>query len=179
MKVKDIIRIFLPLMLICAIIAGIVAGIQVLTASKIAENDAAVAKKLEEQKLASIAEIYGDGKVFTLDESIPETVDEIRRAESGEVCVTLTCDGYQKKSIQLFVAFDADGKVLRVQVLSSKETTGIGTKVNDPTYLSQFDGKVGTVAIGENGIDKIAGATLSSKAVVNGINTAYAAGFGD
>lgn len=166
-------------MLICAVIAGIVSSVQVLTASKIAENNAAVAQKLEEQKLASITEIYGTDKVFTLDASVPETVDEIRRAESGEVCVTLTCDGYQKKSIQLFVAFDATGKVLRVQVLSSKETTGIGTKVNDPAYLAQFDGKDGAVVLGKDGIDKIAGATFSSKAVVNGINTAYtAAGFG-
>ena len=167
-------------MLICAVIAGIVAGVQVLTKGQIAENDAAVAKKLEEEKLKSIAEIYGADKIFTLDESIPETVDEIRRAESGEACVTLTCDGYQKKSIQLFVAFATDGSVLRVQVLSSKETTGIGTKVNESSYLSQYNGKNAPVAIGSDGIDKIAGATLSSKAVVNGINTAYtAAGYGD
>lgn len=179
MKTKGIIGIFLPLMLICAIIAGVVAGVNMLTLDKIAENERVLAERREAEKLAFIAEIYGDKTEFTVDEDCPDTVDEIRRAETGEACVTVTVDGYKKKSIQLFVALDANGSVLRVRVLASNETTGIGTKVNSEDYLAQYEGKTGVMSFGKDGIDKIAGATISSNGVLKGVNLAReAAGFG-
>ena len=55
-------------------------------------------------------------------------------------------------------------------MLSSKETTGIGTKIEEEGFLSQFIGKSDTLT--SDNVKLIAGATFSSKAVTNGINTA-------
>ena len=166
---KHFAKIFIPLLVIAAVIAGIVSGVQLLTKDKIAANNEAVRKAIEQKKLDIISSVYGDSE-FSVLPSHPETVDEIRASKSGEYCVTLTSDGYKSDSVELFVAFDKDLAVLKVVVLSSKETTGIGTKIEDDSFLSQFVGKSDTLT--SDNVTLIAGATFSSKAVTKGINTA-------
>ena len=57
MKITYFVKIFLPLLLICACVAGLVSGIHLLTAESIAANEAGVAEKIEAQKLKMISEI--------------------------------------------------------------------------------------------------------------------------
>ena len=162
-------KIFIPLLIIASVIAGIVSGVNLLTKDKIAENNEAVRKAIEQKKLDIISSVYGDTE-FSVLSSVPETVDEIRASNDGEYCVTLTSDGYKSDSVELFIAFDKELAVLKVVVLSSKETTGIGTKIEEEGFLSQFIGKSDTLT--SDNVKLIAGATFSSKAVTNGINTA-------
>lgn len=173
MKIKYYLKIFLPLLLICAVIAGVVSGVHELTKSKIENNLSLLEAEKNAKKLEVIASVYGDMQFVTLDNT-PDGIDEIRRSSTGEYCVTVTCDGYNKSSIQLFAAFSAELEIKKIVILSSNETKDIGTKVNDPNYLSQYIGKSGQLIIKDD-IDKIAGATLSSKAVLNGVNKAYIA----
>ena len=167
-------KIFVPLLLICALVAGVVSAISVLTKEKIAENEAMVEAQKEAQKLAAISEIYGEGVEFSKLETLPEGIDEIRTAvdENGSALatVTLTVKGYSK-GLQVFVAFGVGGEVLRVMVLASNETTGIGSKVSNPDYLASYEGSFAPVAFG-GGVDKIAGATISSKAILAAVNAA-------
>ncbi len=169
-----ILKIFLPLLLICALVAGVVSGIQVLTKDQIAKNEEAVEKNKEEQKLAAIAEIYGEGISFDKIENIPEGIDEIRTAKNADgkklATVTLTVKGYSN-GLQVFIAYGDRGEVRRVIVLASNETTGIGSKASDTEYLKGYEGQSGVVEFG-GGIDKIAGATISSKAVLGAVNKA-------
>lgn len=169
-----VLKIFLPLLLICAVVAGIISGLQVLTRDQIAANEAMVEQKKEEEKLRAIAEIYGEGLSFEKMEKLPEGVDEIRTAVDANgktlATVTLTVKGYST-GLQVFVAFGAQGEVRRVMVLASNETTGIGSKVSDPSYLKSYEGQSGDVVFGK-GVDKIAGATISSKGVLGAVNTA-------
>lgn len=175
---KYILKIFIPLLLICACIAGVVSGIRVLTAKKIAENEAAVAEAEKLRISEFLTEIYGHGQ-YEYCSGKPDTVNSVMiLSDTGSgndgYCVDLTSNGYQKNSLHLLVAFDSDGSILRVCILSSNETTGIGTKVENSAYLSQYTGKSGTMTLGGD-IDKVAGATLSSKGVIAGVNTAYEA----
>lgn len=169
-----VLKIFLPLLLICAVVAGIISGLQVMTRDQIAANEAMVEQKKEEEKLRAIAEIYGEGLSFEKMEKLPEGVDEIRTAVDANgktlATVTLTVKGYST-GLQVFVAFGAQGEVRRVMVLASNETTGIGSKVSDPSYLKSYEGQSGDVVFGK-GVDKIAGATISSKGVLGAVNTA-------
>ncbi|MDR0896893.1 MAG: FMN-binding protein, partial [Oscillospiraceae bacterium] len=57
-----------------------------------------------------------------------------------------------------------------------KETAGIGTKVQDAAFYEQFLGKTGQLAFGKD-VDAIAGATITSNAVMDAVNAAlfYAA----
>lgn len=169
-----VLKIFLPLLLICAVVAGIISGLQVMTRDQIAANEAMVEQKKEEEKLRAISEIYGEGLSFEKMEKLPEGVDEIRTAVDANgktlATVTLTVKGYST-GLQVFVAFGAQGEVRRVMVLASNETTGIGSKVSDPSYLKSYEGQSGDVVFGK-GVDKIAGATISSKGVLGAVNTA-------
>ena len=58
--------------------------------------------------------------------------------------------------------------------LSFGDTRVLGSRVDDPDYLSQYTGKSGTLSLG-NGIDAITGSTISSKAVLEAANRALSA----
>ena len=84
----------------------------------------------------------------------------------------------------MMVGVDVEGAVTGVSIVSHSETSGIGTMVmgNDPTasgvgVLDQFIGKSaadGTLTVGTN-VDAITGATVSTRGVTTGVNTALAA----
>ena len=68
-------------------------------------------------------------------------------------------------SIEMLVAFDADNKVSQVQILSHKESEGLGSKIEGNKFLSQFVGMPD-----ENiSIDLISGATVSSLSVKDSV----------
>ena len=172
-----VLKIFLPLLLICAVIAGVVSGVQVLTKDAIAANEAKVEAEKEQKKLDAIADIYGEGVKFEKLTELPEGIDEIRVAtdENGKklAVATLTVKGYSK-GLQVFVAYGSEGEIRRVMILASNETTGIGSKVSDEDYLKDYNGLSGVIDFGnkDDDLDKIAGATISSKAVLGAVNTA-------
>ena len=83
--------------------------------------------------------------------------------------------------IQVAVGLGPDGNVLKVKVLSCDgETPGLGQKVKEESFLSQFEGTFAFFTKGMNGtsvakyIDGIASATYSSQGVVDAVNQALA-----
>jgi len=68
--------------------------------------------------------------------------------------------------IEALVGVDSLGKITKVEILSCKETEGIGTKVTSSEFLSRFKGK-GIKDIDR--IEAITGATISSKALIKGV----------
>lgn len=70
-------------------------------------------------------------------------------------------------TIELIVGVDNAGKVTGVRVLSHSETPGLGEKATKSDYLSQFIGK-GTSEL--NNVKFITGATISSRAIRNGVD---------
>ena len=71
------------------------------------------------------------------------------------------------------VGFDTSGAVCGVNILQISETAGLGSRVNDAGYLAQYKGSAEAKNIGQ--IDVLTGATVSSKAVMNGVNSAIEA----
>ena len=70
---------------------------------------------------------------------------------------------------------DAAGVITGLAIESSGETSGFGTRcMEDPAFAQQFVGKTAPFAIGEN-IDALAGATVTSTAVVTAVNAAVEA----
>ena len=65
------------------------------------------------------------------------------------------------------------GQVIGVEIVKETETPGLGTKVRDAEFLSQFRGKKATdpLEVRED-VDAITGATISSRAVANGVRRA-------
>ncbi len=94
----------------------------------------------------------------------------------GEVvgwCVQVQSNGYGG-AITLVVGVDAQYAVTGVSIIDQSETAGLGSKATDPVWLSQFVGRSGVINVksGDNAIDAISGATVTSKAVTAGVNAA-------
>ncbi len=98
-------------------------------------------------------------------------------AETG-YCVHVAPTGYSD-TIDMMVAIDKDGTVSGVQILSISDTPGIGMKVeSDEDFKNSVLGFAETVNIvksaptNANDVQVISGATISSTAYLNGVNTA-------
>ena len=65
------------------------------------------------------------------------------------------------------VSFDAEGVVAGLWVDVSGQTQGIGTPAGEAAYTDQFVGLSDAAAV--DGVDTIAGATLSSDGVKTGV----------
>lgn len=84
-------------------------------------------------------------------------------------------------NVPVLVAIGTDNQVIRVLVLANNETPGLGKKVAEAPFITQFGkldaSKEYTVKPNETDkqlIDAIAGATISSRAVTMGLNDACA-----
>ncbi len=73
-------------------------------------------------------------------------------------------------------AVDNNGIITGVKVMAINDTPGLGTEVKNDSFVNQFIGKSSkvnlTATADENSVQTITGATLSSSAVVNAVNTA-------
>jgi len=85
-------------------------------------------------------------------------------------------------AIDLLIAIDANGRLLGVKTLKQSETPGLGARIADwpNTWLQVFSGKSRTEP-GDSGwalkkdqgqFDQIAGATITSRAVINAVHDA-------
>lgn len=161
------------LLLICAIVALVLSFVNTVTQEKIAQNET-------EQKRTAMVELFGSDKIeYTeLDrlESDGERVEAVYRvAEDGSTVgysVLVLSPGFGG-DVQLMVAVTADKTVIGVKIVSMSETPGLGTRVDDADYLSQYAGV--TAGLSASEVDMISGATKSSKAVLNGVVDALAA----
>ena len=69
---------------------------------------------------------------------------------------------------------DAAGSVTGLVVRDMRETFGLGREaLTDIPFLAQFLGTDGDAAVGEN-VDAITGATVTSRAIARGVNSAAA-----
>jgi electron transport complex protein RnfG len=82
-------------------------------------------------------------------------------------------------AITMMVGVSVDGKVLGISIISHAETPGLGAVSAANTdkgvsFREQFQGLIAGITIGdgENQIDALSGATITSKAIVEGVNAA-------
>lgn len=98
----------------------------------------------------------------------------------GSLAFEIKTKGY-KDGFEILVGVK-DGAVAGVAVVSTgEETPGLGTKTNDPAFLSQFSGisseavVVKTAPSADNEIQAVTSATFSSRGVARAVNIALAA----
>ena len=161
----------LKLLLISALIAAIIAFVYAVTLEQYEKNVA-------EQKRLAMQAIFAS-ETLTYVEEMPDgatsyTVYTV--SENGAVvgyCVQLAASGFGG-DVSLMVGYRADGSILGVQIVSHSETPGLGAKVEEEAHLSQYNGKSGELALDKDGgdVDAISGATISSRAVLEGVNEA-------
>ena len=79
--------------------------------------------------------------------------------------------------IQMLVSIDTGLKVKEIKILHHGETPGLGDQVEEKSFLNQFTGKTLNQIVlvkteTKENIQAISGATISSRAVTNGVKDA-------
>ena len=157
------------LTLICSFVALMLSLVNMMTHDRIEELEAA-------QKKEAVAEIFGeiddallyDG--YTGDEEVYLAVKE---GKLFGYCISVVSQGYGGE-ISMMVGIDSAGDVVGVKIISMSETAGVGSKTKNDSFLDQYKGEKGPFTVGDN-VDGISGATISSKAVTAGVNSAVSA----
>jgi electron transport complex protein RnfG len=92
--------------------------------------------------------------------------------------ITVTPKGYSGL-IEMVVGISKEGKLANIKILSHTETPGLGAKAAEPAFSGQFRNKktdeltVTKTSPGKDSeIQAISGATITSRAVTSGVNTA-------
>ena len=148
-------------------VALLLAGANQLTEVRIAENDRLAAEAARQEALPDASE-------FT--EITPDIYEGTANGETVGWCVTQRPVGFGGE-ITMTVGISKDGTVEGVQILSHSETPGLGAN-STTEWKDQFVGKkegvaVNKVAPSENEVMAITGATITSRAVTQGVNDAY------
>lgn len=166
------IRIIGTLFVITAVVSVILALVNMVTKPTI---DALAAEKKQRAM-----ETVMPGAQFTPVDALPEGVDgvtELQLAKSGDTvlgyCVQVETNGFGG-AMSLMVGVDANGAVTGVSILSHAETLNTD---KHGELLVQYAGVSGQAALTKDGgsVSAISGATVTSKAVTRGVNTALAA----
>lgn len=107
---------------------------------------------------------------------------EVYKAYSGDQLIGVAVNCYTMKGfsgqIDMMVGLLPDGTLNKVSVLKMNETPGLGTKMTDPSFASQFEGKHPdsfrmTVKKDGGDVDAITSATISSRAYCDALDRAY------
>lgn len=79
--------------------------------------------------------------------------------------------------IEMMVGVSNDGTVTGVSIVSSSETAGLGKNAEKPEWRAQFTGGAGPFSVSKDGgtIDSLTGATITSRAICDGVNAALEA----
>jgi len=164
MKKKDIITGLVVILSITALSGYLLAQVYKITKPRIDEQ-----KKQEEQRLYK--EIFPEGAEFVEEKEYVAVYDG-NKNPIGRVYQIVQA-GYGGPVV-IKVGFDTEGKVKGVRILEQSETPGLGAKITEKAFLDQFAGKSGNELYlkkynKEGRIDAITGATISSRAVSEGI----------
>ncbi len=163
-----------------------------------------IAKAEQAAKTAAYVSVYPEAAEFAENEALNEYVasgayaGELKAAQVKDATVIEAYEaldgsgnviGYvmSAKSNKAFdgdltisVGVTAAGQVTGIDFIDIHETAGMGMNAKDkPEWREQFYGKDGLFTVGEN-LDAISGATITSKAVTNAVNSGIvlANGFG-
>jgi electron transport complex protein RnfG len=96
----------------------------------------------------------------------------------GTAIASYSKEGYDPTPIVLMVGFLPDKTIHNVAVIQQKETPGLGTKIKNPDWKEQYNGKnpaTFDLKVKKDGgdVDAITAATISSRAFSDAVNRAY------
>ena len=176
---KKILKLSAILFAVCAIVAGILGGVNELTKDRIAEITIQKTKAAYSAVLAS-----EDYETVEFDAADPTFVhvDKISKCTGGEgYVVEITVSGAQGM-ITMAVGVDNDLKCTGISIIDHSETSGLGanaasTATVGVNFRSQFKGEGKDIAITKAGgnIDALSGATITSKACCTAVAEAITA----
>ena len=173
-NVAYILRLALTLLVITAVVAVALAGVNSITAPKI--------EQLNAEKTQQTIETVLPGGFDTQITDYTDDTGLVTNVYSGAngYAFEVTPAGFDN-TITMMVGVDHDGKVLGISIVSHTETSGLGAVAAASTsagesFRGQFVGMSGSVSVTKDGgeVDSLTGATITSRAVCTGVNAALA-----
>ena len=178
---RDSLRLIFILALISAVAGGALALVNSFTEPKIqayqaqAEAVAYQGALSEANSFTSLPELVEKVKSNPATSNIEEIKAGLKNGSRvGWVC-KVSVTGFSSK-IAMLVGITNAGEIGETIILEQTETPGLGSKITDPEFISQSAIKNALPGEGlrvnkDNGsVQAVAGATISSRAVVQGIN---------
>lgn len=148
------------LLIIAAISAGVLNFVNDKTTPIISERE--IAAQIDARKT-----VYTEATDFKEDEKIDiegySFIPAYKETSQIGFVVSGVGQGYGGE-INLTMAFDLDGKIKGVKILSAKETPGLGDKIFDENWLNKWIGTDKDYEF-QIGVDSFAGATISPRGV--------------
>lgn len=140
-----------------------------------------IAQKKEMTKQEAMKVLIKEAQTFVKITGIEEeSIEELYIAQAGKMYLGAVAkvapEGYGG-AIEILVGIDNNQAVTGVKILMHTETPGLGANVEKDSFREQFVGKKGTIQVvkgsasGEE-ISAITGATITSRAVTEGVNKA-------
>lgn len=167
-----VLRLALTLLIITGVVAAALAGVNYITEDVIAQA------KLEKTQQAINAVLPGGGEAIDFTDSTG-LVSMVYASEAG-YAVQVAPSGFNDE-VSMMVGIDRSGNVLGISIISHTETAGLGAVAAAKTaagdaFRVQFKGMSGSVAVTKDGgsVDALTGATITSRAVCEGVNAALA-----
>lgn len=165
------IRLALILMFICVVASGILAFTYKITKSHIEFQETSKEK-------ASLSIVVPEANDFILKKV--DSIDYYEAIKAGKLIgyvIPIETQGYSGL-IKLQVGIDKNGIISGIVVLSQNETPGLGSKISEvrsgeksPWFTDQFKGKSAkNLELSKTMIQAITGATISSRAVLDGVS---------
>ena len=104
---------------------------------------------------------------------VPETPAKQEEETASDGSVTEQGFG---GDVTVHAELNEDGTVKSLTIDTPNETAGLGQRASEAEFTDQFIGKSGPFTYGENGIEALSGATVTSTAALKAINKAVAGG---
>ena len=168
---NKVVKLSLILFLVSAIVAGVLGLTDYVTKDRIAEL--AAQKTAEAYSAVMKFESY-DEVEYTGDQS---AVKKVYKTNDGNWIVEAEVSGSQGM-ITVAVGVNSDLTCNGISIISSSETSGLGSKANDDFFRDQFPGlNADNAKVTKDGgsVEAITGATITSKAVCSAVRAAIAA----
>ncbi len=173
-KPDSMARLVIILFAVTAIVAFLLGLVDFVTRDRIAANikaktDAAMAAVLEADNYDAIEYTDASGLV----NSVYQATDA-----SGTILgyVSEVSPSGFGGAISMVVGVDINGSVTGVSIVKMTETSGLGANAGNTSFREQYIGKSGSLAVDKDGgeITALTGATVTSRAVTDGVNAVLA-----
>ena len=175
---KKIVSLGLILFTVTAITGLILGVVHDVTAAPIKETQI----RLKNEALAAVLPGADKFTPVELAKDAPPILKDIYEGRKGSelagYCITVTPKGYSGP-IELVAGIDASGKLNSIKILNQTETPGLGAKAPLPAFSDQYKDKeveklqvVKTTPAAPDQIQAISGATITTSAVTDGVNSA-------
>jgi electron transport complex protein RnfG len=169
-----VMRITLTLLLIASVVAAALALINQVT-------EPIIEQKTIEKTQKAIAVVLPGGYHEEITDFADDTglVSKVYKGANG-YAMEVTPAGFDN-TITMMVGVDFEGKVLGISIISHTESAGLGAVAAGSNsagvaFRDQFIGLSGSVSVSKDGgtVDAITNATITSRAVCDGVNAALA-----